>query len=165
MPSTFGRAIVALGGPIINDPHLHIKNIIDGLKYPTSMAFLGKNDILVLEKNDGAVLRIINGQILKEPLLQVNVDGKDERGLLGIGVSKNASKNITYVFLYYTEFKPTYHSRGITLGNRLYRYELAEDKLVNPKLLLDLPIHPGPGHNGGKIKIGPDSNLYLTIGD
>jgi aldose sugar dehydrogenase len=34
------------------------------------------------------------------------------------------------------------------LGNRLYRYELVNDKLINPKLLLDLPADPGPRHNG-----------------
>jgi len=51
------------------------------------------------------------------------------------------------------------------LGNRLYRYELVNDKLVNPKLLLDLPTTPGPSHNGGVVKIGPDNNVYLVVGD
>jgi aldose sugar dehydrogenase len=32
-----------------------------GLKFPTSMAFLDTNDILVLEKNEGKVKRIVNG--------------------------------------------------------------------------------------------------------
>ena len=53
------------------------------------------------------------------------------------------------------------------LGNRLYRYELSDNnsKLVNPKLLLDLPAVPGAIGNGGKITIGPDNNVYITIGD
>jgi aldose sugar dehydrogenase len=50
-------------------------------------------------------------------------------------------------------------------GNRLYRYELQNGKLVNPKLLLDLPVKPGPRHTGGEVAVGPDKNIYLTIGD
>jgi glucose/arabinose dehydrogenase len=42
---------------------------------------------------------------------------------------------------------------------------LNNNKLVNPKLLLDLPAIPGPRHNGGAIIIGPDNNLYVPIGD
>jgi glucose/arabinose dehydrogenase len=42
---------------------------------------------------------------------------------------------------------------------------LLNDKLVNPKLLLDLPSIPGPRHNGGALVIGPDDNLYIPIGD
>jgi glucose/arabinose dehydrogenase len=30
---------------------------------------------------------------------------------------------------------------------------------------LDLPAEPGPYHQGGKLKIGPDGNLYAVIGD
>jgi glucose/arabinose dehydrogenase len=75
----------------------------------------------------------------------------------------------TNVFLYFTESASkdgTDVSEGKSpLGNRLYRYELVGDKLINPKLLLDLPASPGPAHNGGKITIGPDGNVYVVIGD
>lgn len=152
-------------GPILKDPSIQVKRIFSGLRYPTSMAFLGPDDILVLEKDEGTVQRIVNGNILGEPLLQVKVDRTDERGMLGIAISRNETRNTTYVFLYYTEFKPIHHSQGITLGNRLYRYELVGNKLVNPKLLLDLPVNPGPDHNGGKIRVGPDGNVYLTVGE
>ena len=32
-------------------------------------------------------------------------------------------------------------------------------------MILDLPAEPGPYHQGGKLKIGPDENLYAVIGD
>src|SRR5918912_1029080 len=54
----------------------------------------------------------------------------------------------------------------VALGeNRLYRYELQGDHLVNPKLLLNLPALPGPRYNGGPVAVGPDGFVYLIIGD
>jgi glucose/arabinose dehydrogenase len=161
--------------PIINDPNLKAEIVYKGIDFPTSMAFLNSDEILVLEKNNGVVRRIVNGMSLSEPLLDVNVANANERGLLGIAVAKNDG-NTTNVFLYYTESKerdgnddcptPTDCKKGNDpLGNRLYRYDLIEDKLTNPKLLLDLPTKPGPAHNGGVITLGPDNNVYLVIGE
>ena len=67
------RAVISPEGPIINDPNLVAQVFFKGLKFPTSMAFLSPNDILVLEKNDGTVQRIVDGKMLAEPLLHVNV--------------------------------------------------------------------------------------------
>ena len=161
--------------PITNDHNLKAEIVYKGIDFPTSMAFLNSDDILVLEKNNGIVRRIINGMSLSEPLLDVNVANANERGLLGIAVAKN-DENTTNVFLYYTESKerdgndecPTStdcKKGNDPLGNRLYRYELIDNKLKNPKLLLDLPTKPGPAHNGGIITLGPDNNVYLVIGE
>jgi glucose/arabinose dehydrogenase len=171
--------------PELRDDTLSIELVSSSLKDPTSMSFLGPNDILVTEKNTGTIQRIQNGTMFAEPLLDVNVNGEDERGLLGIAISKNATVGETYVFLYYTEAgRGTQESEGgddgsngevpssngdsgQPIGNRLYRYELAENgsKLVNPTLLLDLPYLPGPAHTGGAMTIGPDNNIYLAVGE
>ncbi len=51
--------------PIIkNNPNLVVEEVSDGLDFPTSMAFLGPEDILDLEKNEGTVRRILNGELL-----------------------------------------------------------------------------------------------------
>jgi glucose/arabinose dehydrogenase len=157
------------GHPEIYDPNLHAEVVVEGLELPTTMAFLGPNDMLVLEKEKGTVLRIVDGKILPQPLLDVNVAGFIERCMCGIAVSTDTPGH-TYVFLFYTEAQ-TADREDMTadpkapLGNRLYRYELVDNKLVNPKLLLDLPADPGPRHNGGEVLIGPDNNLYITVGD
>ena len=168
--SAYVKAKPISGGPTLNDPNLKIELVFKNkseLDSPTtSMAFLGPNDILVLEKNKGAVERITNGQLQKNPLLQVKVGQQVEWGMLGIAVSKSGTN--TYVYLYYTEAG---NSKGqVALGNRLYKYQLINDKLVNPLLLLDLPatsLLKGQenNHDGGKVVIGPDHNLYVVIGD
>jgi len=147
---------------VAKDPRLKVELVTQGLRSPTSMAFLGPNDILVLEKESGTVQRIVNGKMLPQPLLQVPVSTTSERGMLGIATAKH-SNGPTYVFLYYT--KDGGGGRQ-SLANVLYRYELSNDQqLVNPKLLLNLPALRGPNHNGGKVVIGPDSNVYTVIGD
>jgi aldose sugar dehydrogenase len=152
----------------IGDSALIVETVVEGLEFPTTMAFLGPNDILVLEKEKGTVQRIVNGKMLPEPILDVNVGASQERCMCGIAVSTN-NPGHTYVFLYFTETESA-DREDITegnnpVGNRLYRYELVNDKLVNPKLLLDLPAIPGPRHNGGALIIGPDDNLYIPVGD
>jgi glucose/arabinose dehydrogenase len=143
------------------------------------MAFIGPNDILVLEKDTGIVKRIVNGTILEEPLLDVNVATAFERGFVGIAIAENhnetTQRNASIVYLYYTESEQdgndvcsdtgSCSDENEPLGNRLYRYELIDNKLVNPNLLVDLPASSGAVHNGGSILIGPDNNIYLPIGE
>jgi glucose/arabinose dehydrogenase len=159
-----GKAIVNASKPVLNDPNLTVELVFRGLKKPTSMIFLGTDDVLVAQKNEGTVERIVNGVKNTEPLVTVPIASKDERGLLGTAISKDPTNNKTHLFLYYTEKDPTNEQ---ILGNRVYSYELGENgsKLTESKLLLDLSWEPGPGHNGGVLKVGPDNNLYITIGD
>ena len=154
------------GKPKLFDSHLKITTVAEGLSTPTTMAFVGPNDILVLEKDTGMVKRIVDGKVLPKPVLDVNVANSVERCLCGIAVAKNGST--THVFLYYTEIDGTDGEDKAAkqpIGNRVYRYDLSGDALINPLLLMDLPANPGPRHNGGNIMIGPDKNIYVEIGD
>jgi aldose sugar dehydrogenase len=155
--------------PTTINPKFVVERIFTGEFKPSTMAFLGPDDIIVLDRDLGKVYRIIDG-VQSKPLLDVNVATVGYRGLLGVAVSAN-EKNIPNVFLYYTQaHKRDNEDEGISnpiepLGNRVYRYELVNNKLVNPRLLLDLPAMPGPRHMGGVIAIGPDNNLYISVGD
>jgi aldose sugar dehydrogenase len=162
--SLYGQNIFAYGQettelPQVNDTNLQIQEYSSGFKFPTGMNFLGPDDILVIEKNTGVVKEIKNGTVVGT-VLDVNVANVSERGLLGIAIAREPK----YVFLFYTETENV--DGGKVLGNRLYRYEYDAGKLVNPKLLLDLPTIPGPSHNGGVLKIGPDDKtVYIVIGN
>lgn len=164
----FGERVINKGAinPVVLDSLLKVEVVAEDLDTPTTMAFLAPNDFLILEKDKGTVQRVINGQTLDRPLLDVNVANSVERGMCGIAISTIGSK--TYVFLYFTEIEGKDGSDRVgkaPIGNRLYKYELVDNKLVNPKLLLDLPAIPGPRHNGGAIEIGPDNNIYVPVGD
>ena len=144
----------------------------------SSMAILSPDEILLLEKNTGEVRKIINGTMLDEPLIDVAIGNELERGMLGIAVAVNGSQEYetnTNVYLYFTKSLPSEDGKDKCspsshcvfghepVGNTLYKYELRNDMLINPRLLLDLPA--GARHNGGALIIGPDNYIYITIGD
>ena len=164
--------------PQIRDSTLTVEVVVDGLNMPTTMAFLGKDDFLILQKN-GSLVRVVDGILSDKTRLDVPVAKGFYQGLLGIAVTNQSisTKNGTYVFLYYTEVannnniidrpeKSTSDGNSSThiLGNMVYRYEFVDNKLINPKLLLKLPANSIENH-GGYITIGPDNNLYIVIGE
>ena len=174
---TLSAMSYAVDKPAVIDRNLKLEIVYQGNVTPglrelnqftpvTQFSFLGNNDILVLSKNDGKVLRISNYTLSPMPLLDVNVTNQWESGLLGIATSKSAEK--AYVYLYYTEsarHDVTNSSVTNPSYNKLYRYELINDKLVNPRLLFTAPSANHYSHIGGGLRIGPDNNLYLTVGD
>ena len=167
----------ALLKPVVKDNTLRVEQVAYGLDFPTSMEFLGPGDIIVSEKNKGTVMRIVDGKILPQPLLDVAVANENERGLLGLSIEKGNDLNATKsVYLFFTEsgadrdyldFCPVVVDclGEQPKGNRLYKYQLKDNKLVEPELLLDLPASTGSNHIGGVIEIGPDNNIYLSGGD
>jgi aldose sugar dehydrogenase len=159
--------------PTFNDPNLRAELVVQGLSYPTSMAFINNNnnnnkDILVLQKNSGDVRLVSNGVLKDQPVLKVDIDNSTRiccRGLLGIATNasnnnNNSSNSSTEVFLYLSEA-----AKGDQpVRNRIYKYQWNGETLINPKLILDLPAE-GLNHPGGKLAIGPDHYLYAVIGD
>ena len=168
----YAKAPLSPTGPTVNDDGLAVEKVTEGLDFPTSMSFIANNDILVTEKNTGLVKRVLNGDIQDTPLLDVSVANDIERGLLGIAVAKQTDGKM-FVFLSYTESGNGEDGSDVDdqvdpSGNRLYRYEYVDGQLINPLLLLDLtatPINFRGEHNGGKILIGPDNNVYFMVGE
>jgi glucose/arabinose dehydrogenase len=175
-------------GVYIEDPSLEVEEVADGLESPTSMAFLDENRILVLEK-DGKVKEIRDNKVLGVPVLDITskVDDRVERGMLGIAISTNKQDDdkedgeeanpSRYIFLFYTEKILDLNNNECTssdcrtnsfVTNRLYRYQLEDNKLVDPKLILEIPGSKSNStfiHLGGTLVTGPDNYLYLTTGD
>ena len=102
----------------VNDPGLLVEVVATGLAQPTTMAFIADNDILVLQKANGQVRRIIGGVVQAAPVLDVAVDSASERGLLGIALDPDFAVN-RRVYLSYTESATTSDTVGspTPLGN------------------------------------------------
>jgi glucose/arabinose dehydrogenase len=91
---------IAQSGPQLVDPNLGIRTAASGLVTPSTMAFLGANAFLVLEKNTGQVKRVVNG-VVQGVVLDLSVNFASERGLLGIALHPNFPTN-PGVYLYWT---------------------------------------------------------------
>jgi aldose sugar dehydrogenase len=72
-------------GPQLVDRNLTATAAVDGLVTPIGVAFLGPDDMLVIEKNTGKVIRVTDGQIA-DTVLDLSVNFASERGLLGIAL-------------------------------------------------------------------------------
>lgn len=86
--------------PSVLDTNLRVRTVTSGLTTPTSMAFLGNNDFLVLEKSTGNVKHVVNGVVV-EVALDLAVNNASERGLLGIALHSNFATN-PFVYLYWS---------------------------------------------------------------
>ncbi len=92
------KAPLSPTGATVKDDNLAVEKVTDGLDFPTSIAFLGPDDILVTEKETGKVMRIINGQVQDDQHLMYQWQIVLERGLLGIATAKQQPDGKTYRF-------------------------------------------------------------------
>jgi glucose/arabinose dehydrogenase len=186
--------LVAQVAPAVFDPNLGVRAVVTGLTQPTSMAFLGSNDFLVLEKASGQVKHVIGGAV-GGIALDLPVNNNSERGLLGIALHPAFATN-HFVYLYWTCTAPAPADPFLAslqecvdpptgsadsgnvlevplLGNRVDRFVWNGSTLTFDRNLIKLHAFqndvtngtPRGNHNGGVIRFGPDGKLYIIIGD
>jgi glucose/arabinose dehydrogenase len=175
----FSSAALNGQAPAVLDPNLEVRTVVSGLITPTSMAFLGHDDFLILEKNTGMVKRVTGGTVTAT-VLDLAVNFGSERGLLGIALHPMFPAN-PGVFLYGTQSSTGTDTNVLAntplLGNRVDRFVWDGSVLTFDKNLIMLrslqppfaaeptPVNGRGNHNGGVIRFGPDGKLYIIIGD
>ncbi len=96
-----GNRVAAQSGPTMLVPNLEVRPVTTDLVTPISLAFIGGMSIdpsgaapemLVLEKNTGKVLHVVNGAV-QNTALDLAVNNFSERGLLGIALHPNFPTN------------------------------------------------------------------------
>ncbi|HEY1269201.1 MAG TPA: PQQ-dependent sugar dehydrogenase [Candidatus Binatia bacterium] len=155
---------------IVNDPSLKVETVVDtGLDNPTTMAFIpGGNDFFILQKDNGKVMLVHNGTAA--PVLDLNVDFDEERGLLGIALDPQFDQN-GFVYLYYTETSANGDTEdpNSATANVVRKFYWDGSALTaepgGPILSLPIDVSDAAHHNGGIILFGPDGKLYVIVGD
>ncbi|HEY1374651.1 MAG TPA: PQQ-dependent sugar dehydrogenase [Candidatus Binatia bacterium] len=149
-------ATACFAAPSVVDPSLRVKEIVSGLNFPTTMAFVGANDVLVLEKN-GNVMRVLDGVLQPDPVLDLAVETVGEHGLLGIALHPDFENN-HFVYIFYSERAET------DAANKIFKYTWQDGALIDPVLILSQP-YDSTDHVSGIILFGPDGKLYVVLGD
>jgi glucose/arabinose dehydrogenase/plastocyanin len=120
--------------------------------------------MLVLQKANMTIMRIVNGQMLDEPALDLRDSIHKVRCVCDLAILK-IDNGTTYGFLYYYLAEVPDQGGNTKVVNRLVRYDISDGKFSNPKLIFEIPsVLEGP-HQGGKVLIGPDKNVYLSVGE
>ncbi|MHB0972171.1 MAG: PQQ-dependent sugar dehydrogenase [Thermoanaerobaculia bacterium] len=86
--------------PAMLHPRLGVRTVASGLVTPTTFAFIGPNEMLVLEKNSGQVKHVVDG-VVQSTVLDLAVNNGSERGLLGVALHPNFPFN-PGVYLYWS---------------------------------------------------------------
>ena len=163
-------SVTAVGGLFAPDPivaqtvepaNLRVEVVAQLFATPTSMTFIGPDDLLVLLTGTGRVRRVTGG-VPGPFVLDVNVEFHTPQGFLGITKDPDFVHN-GYIYIFYTESEG--FDGGPAIANRVYRYRWDGSVLAEPLLVLDLPLSIGGNHHGGVIMFGRDDRLYTIVGD
>lgn len=130
--------------------------VAEGLN-PTSMTVAPDGTVYVTEKN-GRIRIVRDDVLLPDPLLRLEVDSANERGLGHMVLHPDFEIN-GFFYVYYSV-------PGLR-HNRVSRFTAAGDKTVpgSEKVILDLDPTGADIHNGGAMVFGFDGHLYIATGD
>jgi aldose sugar dehydrogenase len=143
--------------------------ITDQLKAPWSLAFLPDGKMLVTEK--GGTLRIVDAKgAISQPLAGVpEVAPQGQVGLLDVALDPSFTSN-KRIFFTYSEAVKVPGSEIVNSNIVVARARLDETGGTLMDVVVIFRAKPSlprtlAANAGGRIAIGPDGNLFVTIGD
>jgi putative heme-binding domain-containing protein len=154
----------AIAGPIKLPAGFQVRTVATGLTGATAMEVAPDGRLFICEQT-GRLCVVKDGQLLKEPVLQLPVDSHWERGLIGVTFDPDFPRS-PYIYVCYVAKEPHPHhrvSRFMVVGD----FAAPESERIllvgDDQRTLGGKV-PG-GHQGGALHFGRDGKLYIAIGD
>lgn len=136
--------------------------VTGGLNQPTSMAFTPDGRLFVTEQG-GKVRVIQRGKLLSQAFATMRTTANGERGLLGIAIDPQFSRN-GYVYMYYTVSGATTYNKVSRVTADPANPNVALSGSLKTIVNLD-KLSSATNHNGGAIHFGLDGKLYIAVGE
>ena len=150
--------------PILFDKNLVLQKVISTYLSTSKMKFLGMDDILLIDEPKGLIYRLLNGTLIG-PLLDFNLAGNSV--FVELESARELDNTKVYLYYYGNELNKNEEINTKIEYSKclcLYQYDLVDNKLINPKLLLEISedslrklISPG------SIELGPKNDLFLVF--
>lgn len=129
------------------------RTIATGLDVPWEFAVLPDQSVLITLRDQAELVRVVPGERVDTVAEVPDVVPGGEGGLLGLALSPEFAED-QLIYLYYTAAD----------DNRVVRFRYAPDGLSDPTPIVT-GIPKAGNHNGGRLRFGPDGNLYIGTGD
>jgi PQQ-dependent dehydrogenase (s-GDH family) len=146
--------------------HFTMRVVASGFASPWEVAWGPDGQLWITEREGRRVVRVNPTDGMRSVLLTVHEvhQSVTQDGLLGLAFHPDFQRGADFVFLAFTYDDAPGPALARRLGIRRYRYDSASRTLTDPMdVLTGLPTHDD--HVGGRLAVGPDRKLYLTIGD
>jgi len=151
---------------------VEIEPLVENLEIPWDIAFTGEGSMYMTERT-GQILTFDSGEVSEIARPQDAIDagslepGSDKRpwwvdggegGTLGIAIHPEFPDE-QFVYVYYTA------TAAGDRRNRVVRYDVGASDPARTEQRLVEGIPANSYHNGGRIRFGPDGNLWICCGD
>lgn len=125
---------------------------------PTAMAFDHHGNLYLAQKDGRVFLLNETGEFLSDPVLSLELDDFNERGLAGIALHPDFDTE-PWIYLYYAVRDSNF--------NRISRLRINGNHAVpgSEQILFECDKLSSGIHNGGAIAFGLDGKLYVGTGD
>ena len=143
------------GGDARSVDGLEVETLAEGLDTPWEVAFAPDGRVLVTER-PGRIRVLEDDELREEPYAELPAEETGEGGQLGLTFDPNFDDN-GRMYAYYTAA-----GDGGPV-NRVVRLVEEDGEVREDGILLEAPA--ASIHNGGRVAVGPDGKLYVTLGD
>jgi PQQ-dependent dehydrogenase (s-GDH family) len=165
--AALGATVGVQGPPVAKAPERFTMRVVaSGFAAPWEIAWGPDGQLWVTERESFRVVQVNPADGMRRVLLTMHEVHRSvgQDGLLGLAFHPDFGKGADQAFVAFTYDDAPGPALARRLGIRRYRFDSAVRALVDPvDVLTGLPSHDD--HVGGRIAVGPDRKLYLTIGD